>query len=331
VLFLVLGVLVLTMHVPYVALTPGPTLNTLGTDSSGGQIIAINGAAAHPTTGHLNLTTVDVTEQSLTIIQTLRGWLEHDVVVVPRSSIIAPGKTSQQVDQEGHQQFVGSQDSAEAAAFCELNYPRAFGVLDVTPKGPSDGILKPGDAFVTLNGQSVDSADKLTGVLSTETPGSVATIVVKRAEVPTTVHVTLGKPLSGRKGASLGIVITEGCLAPYTVDLGLANQIGGPSAGLMFALGIMAKGGGVDLTGGKFIAGTGTIDPQGNVGPIGGIQLKMIAARDAGATVFLAPAANCPDVVKDTPKGLQIVKVSTLHQAVTYLKAIQAGQSVPHC
>ena len=99
----------------------------------------------------------------------------------------------------------------------------------------------------------------------------------------------------------------------------------------MFALGIIDQVGTQDLTGGKFIAGTGTIDPNGNVGPIGGIALKMIAARKAGATVFLAPAGNCSDVRGTTPKGLDVVKVATLHEAVQDLLALRNGQAVPHC
>jgi PDZ domain-containing protein len=100
---------------------------------------------------------------------------------------------------------------------------------------------------------------------------------------------------------------------------------------MMFALGIIDKITPADLTGGRFIAGTGTIDPKGNVGPIGGIQLKMIAAKNKGATVFLAPAGNCDDVRKATPHGLQVVKVSTLHEAVQDLLDIQQGKSVPGC
>jgi PDZ domain-containing protein len=111
----------------------------------------------------------------------------------------------------------------------------------------------------------------------------------------------------------------------------LGNEIGGPSAGMMFALGIIDKVGPRDLTGGRFIAGTGTIDADGKVGPIGGIPLKMIAAREKGATIFLAPAGNCAEVRDTTPKGLTVVKVSTLHQAVTDLLALQQGKPVPHC
>jgi PDZ domain-containing protein len=118
---------------------------------------------------------------------------------------------------------------------------------------------------------------------------------------------------------------------PFNVDLGLGNQIGGPSAGMMFALGIIDKVGKIDLTHGRFIAGTGTIDSQGKVGPIGGIQLKMIAARNAGATIFLAPSGNCNDVNGAIPGGLDVVKVSTLHDAVTDLEKTANNEAVPHC
>jgi PDZ domain-containing protein len=132
-------------------------------------------------------------------------------------------------------------------------------------------------------------------------------------------------------GGRIGITVSPGCFAPFEVDLGLANQIGGPSAGLMFALGIIDKVGPANLTSGRFIAGTGEIRPDGTVAPIGGIQLKMIAARRAGATIFLAPSDNCNDVSGAIPRGLSVVKVSNLHQAVQDLGALQKGQAVPHC
>lgn len=331
VLFVVLFLLALTLPVPYVILSPGPTYNTLGTDDSGKQIIVINGKQANPTTGNLNMTTVDVSTQPLTVFEAIDGWLLHDQVVVPKSSVFPPGKSQKQVDEENTQEFTQSQDSATAAALCELGYPKGFGVNSVNADGPAHNVLQPGDQLVTLDGRPINSFDKLSGVLQTMTPGHVAQIAVVRKGTPTTVQVTLAKPLQGRKGASIGITVAQGCLAPFSVDLGLGNQIGGPSAGLMFALGIMDKVGTRDLTKGKFIAGTGTIDADGKVGPIGGIQLKMIAARRAGATVFLAPAGNCDDVRKDTPKGLQVISVPTLHDAVQDLLALQSGGSVPHC
>lgn len=331
VLFLVLFVLALTMPVPYVILSPGPTYNTLGTDDSGNTIIVINGTKARATSGHLNLTTVNVSTQPLTAFAALDGWLLHDEVVVPKSSIYPPGQSQKQVDEQNTEDFAQSQDSATSAAFCELGYPQGFGVITVDPKGPAHGVLRPGDQLLTLNGKPIDSTEKITAVLQSQTPGSSATVSVKRVGKPMVLEVKLTDPPDGGKGARLGITVSKTCLAPFEVDLGLGNQIGGPSAGLMFALGIMDKVGTRDLTKGMFIAGTGTIDATGTVGPIGGIQLKMIAARHKGATVFLAPQGNCGDVRGATPKGLEVVKVDTLHSAVQDLLALQAHQPVPHC
>lgn len=330
-LFVVLFVLALTMPVPYVILSPGPTYNTLGADDGGNTIIMIDGKKPNSTSGHLNLTTVSISNESVTPFQVIAAWLEHDEVVVPRTSVYPPGVSQQKTNQQNTQDFLDSQDSATAAALCELHYPKGFGVLKVSADGPSHGILDPGDFIRTVDGHPAGSATALATVLSAAKPGRTAVVDVIRNRRPAALKVTLGPPLSGRTGARLGVTVTSGCLAPFTVDLGLGNQIGGPSAGLMFALGIMDKVGTVDLTGGRFIAGTGTIDANGKVGPIGGIQLKMIAARDKGATVFLAPAGNCADVRKATPSGLRVVRVSTLHGAVQDLLAIEKGRPVPGC
>jgi PDZ domain-containing protein len=331
VLFLVLLVLAVTLPVPYVILSPGPTLNTLGKDDQGNEIIVIKGHETRAVDGHLNLTTVDVSTASVTIFQALDGWLQHDKVVVPRDSIYPPGQSQQQVNQQDTQDFVDSQDFAEAAAFCELGYPKGVAVDSFTAGSKAKGVLQANDQLISIDGTPVTTTDALTALLAKQTPGTDVTVVVSRAGNQQTVQVPLISPAAGQSGARMGIAVVQGCIAPFSVDLGLANEIGGPSAGMMFALGIIQEVGATDLTGGKFIAGTGTIDANGNVGPIGGIQLKMIAARKAGATYFLTPAGNCADVVKATPKGLTIVKVDTLHSAVTDLLAIKAGQSVPHC
>ncbi|MGH8961495.1 MAG: YlbL family protein [Jatrophihabitantaceae bacterium] len=332
VVFLVLFILALTMPVPYVVLSPGPTYNTLGSDDSGNQIIVINGKKANATTGHLNMTTVDVSTAPLTAFGAVVGWLKHDEVVVPKASVFPPGQSEQQVNQQNTQDFTQSQDSAIAAAACQLGYPQRFGVLSVNSAGASYKLLKPSDLFRTVAGQPADTSDKLTTILQKQTPGTKVPVVVLRDGKPKTVTIALGQPLKGRTGASLGIAVSPDiCQLPFEVDLGLGNQIGGPSAGLMFALGIMDKVGTADLTKGRFIAGTGTIDPSGSVGPIGGIQLKMIAARHAGATVFLAPAGNCADVRGATPSGLDVIKVQALKDAVRDLAALQDGQGVPHC
>jgi PDZ domain-containing protein len=117
---------------------------------------------------------------------------------------------------------------------------------------------------------------------------------------------------------------------PFNVRIRVGD-IGGPSAGLMFALGIVDKLTPGNLTGGKFVAGTGEISADGTVGAIGGIQQKMIGARQAGATVFLTPAGNCADTAGAVPQGMRLVRVSTLAGAMSGLKALAAGRSVPSC
>ena len=128
----------------------------------------------------------------------------------------------------------------------------------------------------------------------------------------------------------VGVTVQEQYKFPFQVSISVGN-IGGPSAGMMFALGIIDKLTPLNLTGGKFIAGTGEITASGQVEPIGGIQQKMVGARSAGATIFLTPAGNCSDTVGAVPAGLRLVKVSTLSQAVSDLEAIKAGKTVPSC
>jgi len=120
---------------------------------------------------------------------------------------------------------------------------------------------------------------------------------------------------------------------PFEVSIQLDN-VGGPSAGQMFALGIMDKLTPDSLNGGKRVAGTGTIDNVGNVGAIGGIRQKMYGARSAGATIFLAPASNCDEVTGHIPAGLQVFAVKTLSDSVKVLDAVRAGSStadLPTC
>jgi Lon-like protease len=319
------------MPVPYVILSPGPTVNTLGSDGQGHQIIVFRGRQPKQTTGHLNLTTVDILTKRVTAFEALTGWLQHDRVVVPRSAIYPPGQSEKQINEEDTAQFASSQDNATAAAFCELGYPRGFGVISVDANSGAKGVLKAFDQLVSLDGVPVDTSAKLTAAIAARKPGDEVSVAFKRLGKPMTATIKLSKPEPGKTGARIGITVDDTCFASFEVDLGLGDQIGGPSAGLMFALGIMDKAGATDLTKGAYIAGTGEIQPDGKVLPIGGIQLKMIAARRAGATVFLAPQDNCADVRGATPKGLDVVKVGSLHEAVQDLLALQNGRPVAHC
>jgi PDZ domain-containing protein len=153
--------------------------------------------------------------------------------------------------------------------------------------------------------------------------GAPVTLVVQRAGESVTQTIT---PMDNGAGRYiLGVMLKYLFTFPFDVTISL-DKVGGPSAGLMFSLGIIDTVTAGDMTGGKHVAGTGTITPDGVVGPIGGIQQKMQGARAAGATLFLAPAENCDDVVGHVPGGLQVVKVENLAQARTAVELAGSGQ-----
>ena len=318
--------------VPYVILGPGPTLNTLGKDSSGQPLITIEGHPTYPTIGHLNMVTVGYQGGpgvTINIFSALAAWLNPHEAVVPESELFAPGQTQQQSQQQDTQEMTSSQETATAAALTELHIPYQTQVVVVQaqPGYPAYGVLKSGDVITAVDGTRVTGELQLTSLIGAHPPGSTLTVTIVRDGRTQTVQV--GTKESGGRPV-MGVEVTEQYKFPFTVKFSVGD-IGGPSAGMMFALGIIDKLTTLDLTGGRFIAGTGEITPGGQVQPIGGIQQKMVGAREAGATVFLAPASNCSDVRGAIPAGLKVVKVSTLSQAVSDLEALKAGQSVPSC
>jgi Lon-like protease len=318
--------------VPYVILGPGPTLNTLGKDSSGQPLITISGHPTYPTAGHLNMVTVSYQGgpgDNLNIFTALTAWLNPHEAVVPESELFPPGQTQQQSQQQDTQEMTDSQQTATAAALTELHIPYQTQVVVVQaePGYPAYGVLRAGDVITAVDGKPVTSQSSLTSLIYAHPAGSTLTVTIERGGRTQTVRV--GTKQSGGHPV-MGVEITEQYKFPFTVKISVGD-IGGPSAGMMFALGIIDKLTPMNLTGGKFIAGTGEITAAGQVLAIGGIQQKMVAARDAGATVFLAPSSNCADTKGAVPAGLRVVKVSTLNQAVDDLEAIKAGESVPSC
>jgi PDZ domain-containing protein len=318
--------------VPYVALTPGPTLNTLGSPD-GKPLIQISGHRTYPTTGNLNMVTISYTGGpgvNFNIFNALGAWLTPADAVVPESEIFSNGQSQQQVQQQDSQEMVGSQQDATAAALCYLNIP--FQTIDtvqkVEPKMPAEGLLQKGDVITAVDGTRVSCHDSVVTMIRDRKPGAPVTLTIERDHVTKTVRLkTADFDNEPVVGVQLG---TPTFVFPFNVKIYIPD-VGGPSAGMMFALGIIDKLTKDNLTGGKFIAGTGEIDATGTVEPIGGIQQKMAGARDAGATIFLAPAANCPDTAGAVPSGLRVVKVSTLAGAVKALDNLKAGLPVPSC
>jgi Lon-like protease len=323
------------MHVPYAGLGPGPTYNTLGTDTKGDPLIQVTGRATYPTSGHLNLVTVSVSggpHYPMDLGKALRYLFDKHVELVPESEIFPPGQTSQQVQQVDTEQMKESQSSAQVAALSELGIPpTGVQIFSVQAKTPAYGKLSPGDQIVSIDGTKATDETTVVNLLHAHKVGDTVTVGVTRGGKPMSFQV--GTIASTDKPVHPVIGVTLQPSWPFTVSIHV-DSVGGPSAGMMFALGLIDKLTRGDLTGGKFIAGTGEIEDNGTVDPIGGITQKMYGVRQAGAQYFLAPAGNCNDVVTGgIPKGLQVIKVTALHDALADVKAIANGQAstLPAC
>jgi PDZ domain-containing protein len=324
----VFGVLLAVVTVPYVSLGPGPAFDTLG-EVDGKQVVDIKGTQTHPTSGHLDMTTVSQRDD-LSLAEALTLWLSGQEQLMPRDLVYPPGQSREEIDKANDADFKESEHSAEYAALGYLKYPQAVIVAAVNDPGPSVGKLQPGDSVQAVNGTPVATVEQFTSYLKNTKPGQPVTVDFRRKNAPPGVaQITLGSN-KDRKYGFAGLSVMNAPWAPFVVDFNLAN-VGGPSAGLMFSLAVVDKLTTGNLAGSKFVAGTGTIKPDGTVGRIGGIVHKMTAARDAGATVFLVPAENCYEATSDKLPGLQLVKVDNLGEAVNALHAVTSGGQPPSC
>lgn len=328
VLFVVV-VVALVVPAPVVALGPGPTFDTLG-DTGGRPVVTAGGLPTYPTTGHLNMTTVGVTD-GITAIQAMGFWASGDHQLAPRSTLYPPELSGDQVTQENQLEFDSSVANAEAAALTYLRLPTKVTVHALTPGSPSAGVLTAGDQLVAVGGRPVDSVPMLLDALRPAAPGRPVTLRVVRGDDPPRDVTVVAAPYPGDPAkAFLGITPATSPLDGDRIAISLAD-VGGPSAGLLFSLALVDKLTPGPLTGGRFVAGTGTITADGMVGPISGIRFKMLKATEVGASTFLVPADNCAEAAADAPDGLQLVRVGSLGEAVTALDTLRGGGTPAAC
>ncbi|WP_240719802.1 PDZ domain-containing protein [Pseudarthrobacter sp. NamB4] len=329
-----LGVAVGTLPVPYVVESPGPTYNTLG-ESRGSPVISITGRETYPAKGNLDLTTVYVDggpNGPVSILDAFSAWLDPAKAVHPVELIYPNGTTKEEAEEQSSVAMTTSQENAVASALNELDIPfgQQLQAADLPEDSASAGKIEAGDILKTINGKDITSLAVVQDELAAG-KGAPVSVMVERGGEPVTVDITPKDNGEGR--FILGVMLKYLFTFPFDVEISL-EKVGGPSAGLMFSLGIIDTVTPGDLTGGKHIAGTGTISPDGLVGPIGGIEQKLQGARSAGATLFLAPAANCGEVVGRIPDGLQVVKVENLAGARDAVERVAGGQDtsgLPTC
>lgn len=312
--------------VRYVIIGPGPTFDTLG-KYGGKQVIQITGTSTSASAGQLRMVTVNVTDD-IDLLSAIKSWFDPQEKVVPRELFYPPDQSNEQVERENKEAFEESQSSAETSALRELGYPVKVTVKEVVADGASAGKLAPGDVVTSVDGQTVTSTQKLLDLIRAKPAGTTMAIARQRGEATETVRVTT--KAGGDGTPRIGVTAENKQPHPFEITYHLEN-VGGPSAGLMFTLGTIDALNSDDLTGGKVIAGTGTIDDEGNVGIIGGIAQKLIGAKDDEAAYFLTPAGNCAEANENAVAGLTLVKVENLDGALDALKEIRAGGPIPTC
>ncbi|WP_143225036.1 YlbL family protein [Actinomyces naeslundii] len=315
---------------------PGPTWNVLDNGSSSDQdVLKVSGTETYPTEGALRMTTVSVSGcpgYPVTTADLIAAWISADKRIVDRDEVCPQDQNAEQVEETGKAQMTASQDSAVIAALVETGKAGAMHltVTEVTEQQTSTEI-QAGDVLETITPQggqttTLASFSQLRELMTTIPEGTRVTLGVRRGEQKASAALTTIAPQEGTTGSLLGLSLKISVDSPVEATFGLSD-VGGPSAGMMFALGVVDEITPGSLTGGKDISGTGTIDMTGQVGPIGGIQQKMAGARESGSTFFLAPASNCNEVKGHEPKDMQVFAVNTLHEAVAATEAIASGDT----
>ncbi|MGL5809572.1 MAG: YlbL family protein [Nocardioides sp.] len=315
---LLLGLLAAALFapLPYVVYSPGPTVDVLGENKDGEEYITIDGATSYRDDGELRMTTVYVSypDATVNIFKVMKAWVSPEESVYPRNAVYPAGETREEAEQQSAIQMTSSQDVAIAAALSELEIDSkpVLEVLDVIEDAPADGKLKARDELLTADGTKLVTQEDVVDAVEATPKGESLTLEIRRDNRRRTVTVT---PRSDDGQQRIGIIAGTGFTFPFEVDVDIPDNIGGPSAGLMFSLAIYDTLTPGSLTEGEIIAGTGTIEPKGEVGPIGGIHQKIAAAGKTGAKLFLVPAGNCAEALGAPNGDMRLVRADTLQDA----------------
>jgi Lon-like protease len=300
---------------PFFSFGPGPAREIV-------PLIHVDGAPTYGSSGRLVMTTIQFTQ--VTALGALVAWVDPEEAVVDRDDVYPPGLSQPQEEQRAISQMDQSKIDAAAVVLSDVtDYPAEHGsgalVEFVGADCPADGRLFPGDLIERIDGEHVDSRREASRLIDAVPADEPIEFRVEADGEEHDVRVARGS-CPGSDEPLIGIVLVEAFPFEVTIESG---DVGGPSAGLMWAVGLfdlLTRG---DLTAGRTIAGTGTIDLEGNVGPIGGILNKVLAARDANADVMLVPRDNFPEL-RDVDTGdLRLIPVSTFDEAVDGLESSQ--------
>jgi Lon-like protease len=322
---------------PYAVYSPGPTFDVLAKDSNEAEIIQVDGHKTFRDDGEIRFTTVQSSPrgEKLPLLPALSKWLDSDRAVIPYDIAHPPDQTAEEEERQGAVSMVTSQDVAIANAMRELGYevPSTIQVADVADDGVAFGELRVRDKFVEVDGKPVRRSQDVVDALQDHGPGDPVELLIERDGRELTVELEPEESvIDGERAKRIGISLGIGYDFPFDVSIEVDPEIGGPSAGLMFALAIYDTLTPGSLTDGEIVAGTGELTDDGAVGPIGGIEQKIAAAEDAGAELFFVPEENCVDV-EGLDTDLTLVKATTMRRALQSLEAWadDRGAELPSC
>jgi len=314
-------------------LAPGDPQNVLG------SAIKISGTDTYPTTGKLSVTAVMITDPDsyITAFDIFYGWIDKDRAVLPRERVYPDGETAAEAVREGAAEMNSSQINATAAALSYLGYqiPSKLVVVGVSKQSNAHKVILLKDQILSIDKIKLNNTTDVLRYLEDKKADEVVSVEINRSGVGIMIkEIALSPRPDG--SAFIGINIQEQFDFPFDVQIKLA-ETGGPSGGLIFALGIVEKLTQADLIRSRNIAGTGTITTDGLVGPIGGIAEKIIGAKNDGVDLFFTPINNCQDInnpdqigVGKGGKSMKIVPVATLAEAIEVLK-LPENAKLPSC
>ena len=325
---------------PYLVEGPGPAIDVLG-ELEGRQVlsVAVDAGADLPVkveedggSGRLDLTTVMVggPPTSTTMLPDLvAALLDPGQDLSPRETVYPTGTTAEDVTRGSSAAMVSSQQVAVAAALGELgvDYESHLVVSEIAEGSRAGEVLRSGDVLLRAGDEPVTGMESLVSVVDAS-QGHPVRLQIRRDGETSTVQVPVAPaPANAGQRWQMGVYLQRDYDFPVEVEMRL-DEIGGPSAGLMFSLAVIDRLTPGEATGGRHIAGTGTVTEDGSVGPIGGIAQKVRGARQAGAEVFLAPQDNYADLDGRVPEGITVYAVDTVGTARAVLRAV-AEDSAP--
>ena len=312
----------------YVIEKPGQVFDVMG-QVSGEPVISSPDLPTYPSDSRFDVTTVSLLGNPASTpswLQVLFAWLDSEQKVLPLDEVYPDNRTAEEIRAESTAQMEISQQDAIAAALVQLGYevPRSLYVASVLEDSPSSKILVAGDLVISAGGKKIAAFEQLREQIQLS-QGREIEIVVERDGDEKSFLIT---PVQRDDLWVIGAMISYTYSFPVDIKLQL-GEVGGPSGGLMFTLGIIDSLTEGSLAGDKHISGTGTISASGEVGPIGGIDLKMISAKKSGADLFLVPSGNCQEALGQVPEGLTVISVRDLDQALSAVELVKAGSVLP--